>query len=120
MNKHEDRARDYLLHMLDALDQILEYTSGVSREAFLTNRMLQDAVVRNIGIVGEAAKQLLDVAPEFSHNHPEIPFAQVYGMRNRVIHGYSSVNPIVVWDSVVSDVPALLKQIAEVLKGIKD
>ena len=61
MNKHEDRAKDYLLHMLDALDQILKYTVGVSQEQFLSNRMLQDAVVRNIGIVGEAAKQLLDV-----------------------------------------------------------
>jgi uncharacterized protein with HEPN domain len=61
VNKHEDRAKDYLLHMLDALDQILKYTVGVSQEQFLSNRMLQDAVVRNIGIVGEAAKQLLDV-----------------------------------------------------------
>jgi uncharacterized protein with HEPN domain len=78
--------------------------------------MLQDAVVRNIGIAGEAAKQLLDVAPEFSSKHPEIPFAQVYGMRNRVIHGYSSVNPTVVWDSVVNDVPALRGQICKILE----
>ncbi len=82
--------------MLDALDAILSYTSGVDQEGFLANRMLLDAVVRNIGIIGEAAKQLLDVAPEFSNKHPEIPFAEVYGMRNRVIHGYSSVNPSVV------------------------
>ena len=118
MNKHEDRAKDYLLHMLDALDAILSYTSGVDLEGFLTNRMLRDAVVRNIGIVGEAAKQLLDVAPDFSSKHPEIPFAQVYGMRNRVIHGYSSVNPSVVWDSVRIDVPELRDQIAQVLKGL--
>jgi uncharacterized protein with HEPN domain len=118
VNKHEDRAKDYLLHMLDALDQILEYTFGVSEETFLTNRMLQDAVVRNIGIIGEAAKQLLDVAPEFSSNHPEIPFAQIYGMRNRVIHGYSSVNPSVVWDSVRDDVPELRRQIVEVRKNL--
>lgn len=118
MNKHEDRAKDYLLHMLDALDQISKYTAGVSEEQFLSNRMLQDAVVRNIGIVGEAAKQLLDVAPEFSSKHPEIPFAQVYGMRNRVIHGYASVNPSVVWDSVRDDVPQLRRQIVEVLEDL--
>ena len=118
MNKHEDRAKDYLLHMLDALDAILSYTSGVDLEGFLTNRMLRDAVVRNIGIVGEAAKQLLDVAPDFSSKHPEIPFAQVYGMRNRVIHGYSSVNPSVVWDSVRDDVPELRRQIVEVLENL--
>jgi len=77
--------------------------------------MLQDAVVRNIGILGEAAKQLLDVAPEFSTKHPEIPFVEVYGMRNRVIHGYSSVNPAIVWDSVCNDVPELRQQVASVL-----
>jgi uncharacterized protein with HEPN domain len=118
VNKHEDRAKDYLLHMLDALDQILKYTVEVSEEQFLSNRMLQDAVVRNIGIVGEAAKQLLDVAPEFSRKHPQIPFAEVYGMRNRVIHGYSSVNPSVVWDSVRDDVPELRRQIVEVLENL--
>jgi uncharacterized protein with HEPN domain len=118
VNKHEDRAKDYLLHMLDALDAILSYTSGVDQEGFLANRMLLDAVVRNIGIIGEAAKQLLDVAPEFSNKHPEIPFAEVYGMRNRVIHGYSSVNPSVVWDSVRDDVPELRRQIVEVLENL--
>jgi len=106
LNKHEFRAKDYLLHMLDALDAILRYTSGVDQEGFFSNQMLQDAVVRNIGIVGEAAKQLLDVAPEFSSKHPEIPFAQVYGMRNRVIHGYATVDPRTVWDSVRLDVPS--------------
>jgi uncharacterized protein with HEPN domain len=118
VNKHEERAKDYLLHMLDALDAILSYTSGVNQEGFFANRMLRDAVVRNIGIVGESAKQLLDVAPEFSSKHPEIPFAEVYGMRNRVIHGYSSVNPSVVWDSVRDDVPELRRQIVEVLENL--
>ena len=118
MNKHEDRAKDYLLHMLDALDKILKYTAGLRGDDFLANELVQDAVVRNIGIVGEAAKQLLDVAPEFSRKHPEIPFAEVYGMRNRVIHGYSSVNPSVVWDSVRVDVPELRNQIAQVLKEL--
>jgi uncharacterized protein with HEPN domain len=118
LNKHEDRAKDYLLHMLDALDKILKYTAGLRDDDFFANELVQDAVVRNIGIVGEAAKQLLDVAPEFSRKHPEIPFAEVYGMRNRVIHGYSSVNPSVVWDSVRVDVPELRDQIAQVLKEL--
>jgi uncharacterized protein with HEPN domain len=107
-----------LLHRLDALDAILSYASGVDQEGFLANRMLRDALVRNIGIVEDAAKQLLDVAPEFSSKHPEIPFAEVYGMRNRVIHGYSSVNPSVVWDSVGVDVPELRRQIVEVLENL--
>lgn len=83
MNHHEDRAKDYLLHMIDALDRILKYTAGRTEEEFLSDELVQDAVLRNIGIVGEAAKQLFDAAPEFSKSHSEIPFAEVYGMRNR-------------------------------------
>jgi uncharacterized protein with HEPN domain len=96
----------------------LKYTAGLRDDDFLVNELVQDAVVRNIGIVGEAAKQLLDVAPEFSRKHPEIPFAEVYGMRNRVIHGYSSMNPSVVWDSVRDDVPELRRQIVEALENL--
>jgi uncharacterized protein with HEPN domain len=120
VNTHEDRARDFLLHMIDALDQIAEYTTGISEEQFLSSRLIQDAVVRNIGIVGEAAKQLYDVAPEFSEKHPEIPFVQVYGMRNRVIHGYASVNPVTVWGVVLTDAPELRRQIAAILEALRD
>ncbi len=115
MNKHEFRAKDYLLHMLEAADRILEYTSGVSEEQFLANQMLQDAVVRNIEIIGEAANNLLEAGPEFATKYPSIPFAQIYGMRNRVTHGYFAVSTAMVWDSVQVDVPELRKQILKVL-----
>ena len=115
MNKHEFRAKDYLLHMLEAADRILEYTSGVSEEQFLANQMLQDAVVRNIEIIGEAANNLLEAGPEFAAKYPSIPFAQIYGMRNRVAHGYFAVSTAMVWDSVQVDVPELRQQIVTVL-----
>lgn len=115
MNKHEFRAKDYLLHMLEAADRILEYTSGVSEEQFLANQMLQDAVVRNIEIIGEAANNLLEAGPEFATKYPSIPFAQIYGMRNRVTHGYFAVSTAMIWDSVQEDVPELRKQIVKVL-----
>lgn len=120
MNKHENRARDNLLHMLESLDRIRLYTSGLSYEQFFASQLVQDAVVRNIAIVGEGAKQLMDVAPEFSRTHPEIPFAQVYGMRNRVIHGYSTGGPITVWDSVQVDAPELRRQIASVVATLPE
>jgi uncharacterized protein with HEPN domain len=115
MNRHENRAKEYLLHMLESLDRITIYTAGLSYEQFLASQLVQDAVVRNIAVIGEAAKQLMDIAPEFSRTHPEIPFAQVYGMRNRVIHGYSTVDPITVWESAQLDAPELRRQIAAVL-----
>ena len=116
MNKHEFRAKDYLLHMLEAADRILEYTAGVTEEQFVANQMLQDAVVRNIEIIGEAANNLLEVGPGFAAKYPSIPFAQIYGMRNRVAHGYFAVSTAMIWDSVQVDVPALRTEIVRVLK----
>jgi uncharacterized protein with HEPN domain len=115
LNKHEFRAKDYLLHMLEAADRSLEYTAGVTEEQFVANQMLQDAVVRNIEIIGEAANNLLEVGPEFATKYPSIPFAQIYGMRNRVAHGYFAVSSAMIWDSVQVDVPDLRQQIAKVL-----
>ena len=115
MNKHEFRAKDYLLHMLEAADRVLEYTAGVTEEQFVANQMLQDAVVRNIEVIGEASNNLLEVGPEFAAKYPSIPFAQVYGMRNRVAHGYFAVSTAMIWDSVQVDVPDLRRQIVKVL-----
>jgi len=115
VNKHGFRAKDYLLHMLEAADRVLEYSSGVSEEQFLTNQMLQDAVVRNIEIIGEAAKNLLEAGPEFAARYPSIPFAQIYGMRNRVAHGYFAVSATMIWDSVQVDIPELRQQILKVI-----
>jgi uncharacterized protein with HEPN domain len=115
VNKHEFRARDYLLHMLEASDRVLEYTSGVTEEQFVANQMLQDAVVRNIEIIGEAANNLLEVGPEFAARYPSIPFAQIYGMRNRVSHGYFAVSTTMIWDSVQVDLPDLRKQIVKAI-----
>ena len=115
MNKHEFRANDYLLHMLEAADRVLSYTSGVTEEQFVANQMLQDAVVRNIEIIGEASNNLLEAGPEFAAKYPSIPFAQIYGMRNRVSHGYFAVSTAMIWDSVQVDVPDLRQRIVKVL-----
>jgi uncharacterized protein with HEPN domain len=115
VNKPEFRAKDYLLHMLEASDRVLEYTSGVTEEEFFAGQMLQDAVVRNIEIIGEAANNLLEVGPEFAARHPSIPFARIYGMRNRVSHGYFAVSTAMIWDSVQVDLPDLRKQIVKVI-----
>ena len=120
MNKQEFRAKDYLLHMLEAAERALEYTSGVSEDQFFANQMLQDAVVRNIEILGEAAKNLLDAGPEFAARYPSIPFAQIYGMRNRVSHGYFSVSVEMIWDSVQEDLPELRRQILAILNQLEN
>lgn len=115
MNKHEFRAKDYLLHMLEATDRVFQYTANVSEAEFSANSLLQDAVIRNIEIIGEAARNLLEAAPEFAAKYPSIPFAQIYGMRNRVAHGCFAVSTEMIWDSVQVDLPELREQIAMVL-----
>jgi uncharacterized protein with HEPN domain len=120
VNKHEFRAKDSLLHMLEATERVLRYTENVSAEEFRANQLLQDAVVRNIEIIGETANNLLEVGPEFATRYPSIPFAQIYGMRNRVARGYFAVSVTMIWDSVQVDIPELRVQIVAVLGDLPE
>jgi uncharacterized protein with HEPN domain len=119
VNKHVFRVEDYLLHMLEAADRILQYTAGVTREQFLAAPMMQDATVRNIEIIGEAANNLLQADSEFTERYPSIPFVQIYGMRNRVAHGYFAVSAEMVWETVAADIPELRAQILRVLNELR-
>lgn len=71
MSKDDLTAKDFLVHMREAADRCLEYTAGMNREQFSTSTLVQDAVIRNIEIIGEAANRLLEVGPEFATRyHP--------------------------------------------------
>jgi uncharacterized protein with HEPN domain len=94
----------YLEHMLEALERIRRYVGRKRRAGFLGDTLLQDAVIRNIEIVGEAASR---VSPEFAAQHAEIPWRAIVGMRHRLIHGYLKVNLHTVWEVVERDLPAL-------------
>ena len=119
MKKDDLTAKDFLRHMLEAAERVLQYTAGMTREQFYANSLVQDAVVRNIEILGEAANNLLDAGPNIAAKYPSIPFAQIYGMRNRVSHGYFAVSLAMVWDSVEEDIPELRQKIASVLDELR-
>ena len=74
MSQHPERTGDYLQHILGAIDRIQLYLSGKSKSDFTTDAILQDAVLRNLGIIGEAARKILADSPEFAALHPEIPW----------------------------------------------
>ena len=99
----DDRIRLYLRHMIAAIDRIRSYTNGISEDEFMNNTMVQDAVVRNIEIVGEAANNIMKCDADISDRHPEIPWVTLYAMRNRVTHGYFTVDFGVVWKTIQTD-----------------
>lgn len=107
----DDRA--YLEHVLDAIGQILDYSRG-GKAAFKADRRTQDAVVRNIQIIGEAAKK---VSPALKAKHADIPWKRIVGMRDKVVHQYFGVNLEIVWSAVELELPALKKRIAAILRA---
>lgn len=102
--------------ILIAASAIRDYTRGVAREDFFSKRdaMVQDAVIRQVGIVGEAASKL---SPSFRAGYPTIPWVQIIGMRNVVVHQYWEINLYVVWGAATEDVPALVKKLNAASKG---
>jgi uncharacterized protein with HEPN domain len=115
VNKEDLTAKDFLQHILEAADRVLRYTKGMGRKEFSADTLVQDAVIHNVEIIGEAANNLLEVAPGIGDRYPSIPFVQIRGMRNRVAHGYFAVSLSMIWDTVQVDIPELRQQIAKVL-----
>ena len=109
------RDEDYLDHIRQAVDKIFRYTQGVDEAGFLGNELVQDGVIRNLEIIGEAVTKL---SPELKGRHPAIPWADIAGMRNRLIHGYISVDLAIVWDTVQRLVPDLLNQVVGIQRDL--
>jgi uncharacterized protein with HEPN domain len=114
--KHPERVEDYLDHITQAIQRATQYVDGVgSLAAFEQSQRDQDAVIRNIEIIGEAANRIQRDTPEFVAAHPQLPWIEMRGMRNKVIHNYFDVNLTVVWNTVKDDLPRLKRQIEDLL-----
>jgi uncharacterized protein with HEPN domain len=100
----------YLGHILEAIKDIEQYASA-GRDAFMTGKMRQDAVLRKLEVVGEAVKNLSEISKK---RRPEIPWRQIAGMRDRLTHDYFGVDLALVWVTLEKDVPKL-KAAVEVL-----
>jgi len=102
------RDEAYLLDILIAARKIVSFTSGVSREQFQQDELLQNAVMRPLTIIGETARSL---SPQIKSLHPEIPWEDMIGLRNRLVHEYFRIDMGKVWDTVEKDIPVLIRQI---------
>lgn len=104
MEKDKARVND----ILDCIGKIENYTQGLDYPTFLESTVVQDAVVRNIEVIGESAKK---VSVEFKGDHPEIPWKSIMSMRDNLIHDYNNVDFAEVWDTIQNDIPGLKKQL---------
>ena len=118
MSKNRQRLGDYLAHMQQAIERISRYTETFDEVAFLTNELVQDAVVRNLEILGEASNNILKQYPEFANLHPELPLAFAYQMRNPVAHGYFKVDFEIIWQTIHADLPVLHIQVKNAISSL--
>jgi len=106
----------YLDHIYQAIRSILEYTHGMSDQGFYSNRLVIDAVIRNFEIIGEATKRL---SPELRNANPGIPWKQMSGLRDKLIHEYIKVNLQLIWDVIADVLPEQKKEIQRIISGLE-
>lgn len=112
----ENRLPDYLEHMQRAATDACSFVDGLGKADFLEDKRTQQAAIMSLIIIGEAATKVMDGFAEFTQAHVEVPWRSMHGMRNRIAHCYFDINVDVVWDTVQTALPELLKQLPAVCK----
>jgi uncharacterized protein with HEPN domain len=119
MSRRDELAlKDYLEHIQQAIGRIHRYMADIDHTAFLVNEEKQDAVIRNLEIIGEAAGNIQRHFPDFSARYPNLPLKAAYGTRNVLAHGYFKVDLDIVWKTVERDLPLLWTQLNGVLQAL--
>lgn len=114
--KHPERVEDFLEHIVEAIDRATAHLQPIPDSAALErNPLVQDAVIRNLEIIGEAATQLGQMDPEFYDRHHALPWQEMRRTRNKIAHGYFDVEWETVWNTVKTDLPPLKQQIRALL-----
>ncbi len=102
--RDEERIQQICTHV----QKILQYCSNVHYDTFSKNDMLVEACVFNLSQIGEICHGVSD---DFTATHPDIPWNEMYGLRNRIVHNYQGVNLRLVWDIISEDLPPLLSML---------
>ena len=105
----------FLHHILDAIARIEQYVQGLAREDFNENLLVQDGVIRQIMVIGEAVKLLSN---ELRDKHADIPWQDIAGMRDKLVHRYFGIDLKTVWLTVQDDLPVLKSRVAKMLKEL--
>ena len=114
MTQHDDKVR--LRHMLDYSRKAIAMLEGRAQEDLKTDDMLSLALTRAVEIIGEAAAR---VSPAIQQNHMSIPWPQIVGLRNRLVHGYDAVDLDILWNIVQYDLPPLIEQLETAIERMQ-
>ncbi|MCL5062968.1 MAG: DUF86 domain-containing protein [Nitrospirae bacterium] len=106
------RDTDFLTDVIEAAERSLQYTKGLTRKKFMSDKKSQDAVVRNLEIIGEATKNLSN---SLKTKYPAIPWKNIAGLRDKLIHFYFGIDYNIVWNIVRKELPKIGKQLREIL-----
>jgi len=110
----ENRDKAFLYDVVHGVRLAVGYVEGVTREQFDQDPMAQDAVIRRLTVVGEATKRL---SPDFRERHPGIPWKQMAGMRDVIVHEYDRVDLDTVWNVLQNEFPGLLSQLERIVEA---
>lgn len=113
MKKRDDTV--YLRHILDSIETIEEHKKGIGEKEFARNKLVQDAIIRQLGIIGEAGKR---VSTDIRKKYSRVSWKDMAGMRDKLVHDYFGVKLEAVWETVEKDLPQLEEQIEKILKDL--
>ena len=112
---HRRDPRLFIEDILEAMEKIEDYTSGMDYESFIENKLVVDAVIRNLEVIGEAAKNIpVDIREKYS----DIPWRGMIGLRNIAIHGYFGVDLGIIWEIISRNLPETKSKIINLLKDL--
>jgi len=112
MREKNDKA--FVEHILDSINAIEEFSKDITKNQLRANRLRQSAIVREIEIIGEAAK---NISAGLKNKHAEVEWKNIIGTRDKMIHHYFGVDLNIVWDIVRNDIPRLKRQIQNILEA---
>jgi uncharacterized protein with HEPN domain len=110
MSRHSETV--YLQHIFEAANKIIDLTQRGGRDLYDSDYAIADAIVRELLVVGEAARNL---SKEYKDGQPQIPWKEVVGMRDWLVHGYAEIDWDKVWNTAINDIPELKEKIIRLI-----
>jgi uncharacterized protein with HEPN domain len=115
MSKRDVKA--FLYDILESANDVIEFTKDIGYNEFINNKMIRYAVIRALEIIGEASRYINN---DFREKYPNVPWKEMVGLRNILIHKYFGIDYILLWKIVKEDIPKIKKEVERVLKDIEN